>query len=159
MNDTQFAFIHVEKTAGWSIRQASHRCRRIFYHGHRPITEQIDRDYTTVSVLRNPVDRYISWIKWVYRFRDFKDDKNLLMERCINNIESHRTYQDYYFKEYKPDIMLSFDNIQADWSQFVYDYQLCDVDTVLPWRHQSNTRIPELTKSQRCMLTKILSKI
>lgn len=157
ISDYKYAFIHVEKTAGWSIRRASHRSKQIKYIYHQPITDQLARDYITVSVMRHPVDRFISWFRWTYRFHDFENNVNSLVEtHLLDKLYGFKCYHDFYFADHQPDIMLQYDDIQNEWCRFVETYNIIDVERILTHEHALPHVDIKLTQSQYDKIHEVL---
>ena len=155
---TMYAFIHIEKTAGWSIRHAIQNSVSVRYMPHAPITTNIAREFTTLAVLRDPVDRFISWFKWIHRHHGLLDDvQSLLEQNLLFCLDRFRRCSDYYFLEHDPDIILHFDNIQTDWRHFIESYNIVDADTHLTRKHVSLEMDFYLTKTQLKIIQQALS--
>ena len=58
-SNPEYAFIHIPKNAGMSIRDAILQCSKIKYFGHNVIYDKV-RDYKQIIVLRDPIDRFTS---------------------------------------------------------------------------------------------------
>ena len=158
MSDQKFAFIHVEKTAGWSIRLASWQSKQIKYIHHQSITDQLARDYTTVVVMRHPVKRFISWFRWVYRHHDFENNVESLVDaHLIDTLHVFNRYHDFYFANHQPDIMLQFNDIQNEWSNFVEINNILDADKILKHKHALPHVDIKLSQSQRDTIHEVLN--
>ena len=148
ISDHKYAFIHVEKTAGWSIRRAINRSKQIKYVSHgQQITDQLASQYTTVSVSRDPVERFTSWFRWKYRWHDTSNMHQLLQDHLENDLNCFLTYS-YYFEHHQPDIFLSFNDIQNEWTRFLTTHNITDVEKKLPHEHCLTNIYIRLTKKQ-----------
>ena len=72
-----FAFIHIQRTGGTTLRQLLHQqpvlLREVgFYHSHsgsKEVTETGFEDYFTFAFVRNPWDRIYSWFSLINNHR------------------------------------------------------------------------------------------
>lgn len=136
---TTIGFIHVPKTAGFSVRIHIRDMSNphVKYLGHRPNCEEFERDHVTVATLRHPYDIFLS----DYRFyRSFYVD-NLPgysiqdhINRTITN--GFKGYKNKWFKFKQPQHLLRFETIQQDWYQLLHMYNMSH-DNQLPHLHNT----------------------
>ncbi len=138
---TTIGFIHVPKTAGFSVRVSIRDINsvRVKYLGHRPNCEEFERDYVTVSTLRHPYDIFLSG----YRFHRSLYVDNLPgysiqdhINKTITN--GYKGYISKWFKYKQPKHLLRFESVQQDWFHLLHTYNISH-DSQFPHLHNTHS--------------------
>lgn len=123
--NNRVAFVLIPKNASSSVRQTlmRHNPVGIFgnQNGHAPLglyhhTNLDLRDWTRVAIIRNPIDRHVSW--WRYEYSTLGTKRRLktpqptqLSYVCKDNGDSDLTR------------VLRYENLEEDWAEFAIEFQ------------------------------------
>ena len=144
MND--LLFVHIDKTAGWSVIEALEQNPRFNTTNHQPITSVYPyRDYTSFTIVRDPFTRVFSQYEWYtkkrqkikgYTFEEFVLQYDTLGEKHPNMKSYLKPQYDFISNNGKVvvDEILRFEKINDDWEVFTRKYGL---EEKLPHTHKN----------------------
>jgi len=139
-------FVHIDKTAGWSVISALEDNPRFDTTNHSPITSVYPyKDYISFTIVRNPFTRVFSQYEWYtkkrqkikgYTFEEFVLQYDTLAEKHPNMRHYLKPCYDFISNNGKVVVneILRFETLQHDWAIFSEKY---DLVRTLPHKHKN----------------------
>lgn len=146
----KFAFIHIQRTGGTSIRELCHKLElktyeKEFFHTHvnnLKNSSTIPDDYRSFAFVRNPWDRVLSWYKLLTKYEINNNLKKIDFEDYVLNFEEINykkdktlsmlfNQYDYIYKDDKRvvDFIGRFENYSEDVKTIFSNFHI-DVDSI-----------------------------
>ena len=136
-------FVHITKTAGWSVISLLEALSNFYTTNHNPITwEPNYRDYVSFCIVRNPFERVFSQWEWYTKkrqqiakcsFEDFVMNYEVYAQQpnMKNNLKPCFDYISVDGEVVVNEI-LRYETLQHDWQIFSGKY---DLPNILPNEH------------------------
>lgn len=95
--------------------------QQVEYLGHRPNCEEFERDYTTVAVLRDPYDIFLSGYRH-HKTMYVDNHPGYLIQDHIDNITTngYKGYKNTWFEFKQPQHLIMFEKLQHEWFEFLH---------------------------------------
>lgn len=136
-------FVHITKSAGWSIINLLSPLSNFYTTNHNPITSEPNyKDYVSFAIVRNPYKRVFSQWEWYMKKR--KQIKECSFEDFVLNYEVY-SQQPNMKNNLKPcfdyisdggeivvNEILKYETLKHDWEVFSSKYEL---PNILPHDH------------------------
>lgn len=139
-------FVHIDKTAGWSVIEALEFNPRFYTTNHSPITHAPSyQDYISFTIVRDPFTRVFSQYEWYtkkrqklkgYTFEEFVLQYDTLGEKHPNMRTYLKPQYDFISDGGKVVVneILRFERLEDDWNVFTSKYGL---EEKLPHTHKN----------------------